>query len=179
MLRKLIVLAVVASFALIPVGATAGHQEQGRATASGDAGSNEYFFSSDTCSTDPQGFTWLRQAGSDVNATGAMTSASDSIIQEFDATGGVVYGELYFQNADETSAFEIGFEGELGCESDTVATVTGTWDWGYGYEFSEADELCTPFDALTGRVMIRVDLATQETSTRVIGYFSEGEPGAC
>lgn len=129
MIRKLIVLAVIASFALMPTGASATHQSSGWANATSDASTNDYFFSSDICSTEAEAYTWLRQAGGAFTSA-RMTPATGAVIQEFDAFGNTAFGQAYFHDAAGTEAFEFGFEGMLKCESESVAVVTGTWTLG-------------------------------------------------
>ena len=175
MLRKLIVLAVLASFALLPTGATAQETLQFRANATGDAATNLWFFSSPTCSTDAIAFTWLDQGVADFTASGDITPTAGAVDQEFEAFGNEVYGEVYFDGGDE--AFEVGFFGTLQCLSETEAFVWGTWDWGYAYEFG-ADALCTPLNGL-GRVAIRANFATGDSSTYVQGFYTEGATGPC
>jgi hypothetical protein len=177
--RKLALLLIVLSFALMPFATSAQSAQSVNVQATGLPDTNEYFYSSEGCNTSADSETYMYRGGPSYTAYG-ISPTSGAVYEEFNAIGTWAFGKAYFFQEGSNEAFEFWFEGTLTCLRDGSAFVQGEWTFGYAYLFDPeaGQELCTRLDGY-GTITHWTDFAREVTTTRISGSYSEGATQPC
>jgi hypothetical protein len=157
--------------AAMPFGASAQTARSVWISASGQASTSSYFYSSTGCSTASNAVTYMYRGGPGFRASG-IAPTSGSVYEEFNGIGSSAWGKAYFFSAGTDKAFEFWFQGNLSCRSATVGTVSGSWTVGYAYSRDRVTGqlLCTKL-AGRGNAVVSVDFQRKATSTTISGSY--------